>query len=187
MCGRIRCSRPARFAPSGLLRSRRHVTALRLTSERRLRRVPDDLMLPASSLRTLRAAPLSAPCDCRASEATMVGTAGPARPGDPAARAPGVRRAGGRAALRARRHRDRRPPRDAAAGRPRRRGRGAHRRVRDLQLLGVRRDRDRGAADRRRRPPRARPSTAWPACGSRSRSASAWPRSGWRSAARSST
>ena len=63
------------------------------------------------------------------------------RPRDPEARRAGARRARGRAALRARRHGDRRPPRPAAAGRARDRRDGSHRPVRDLQLPPVRHDR----------------------------------------------
>ena len=85
---------------------------------------------------------------------------------------PGVRRARRRAAVRARRHRDRRPPRHPAARRARRRGRRAHVGVRDLQLPRLRHDRHRRPPDRRRRPNAPRPSTASPASGSRSASAS---------------
>ena len=64
----------------------------------------------------------------------------PVRPRDPQARRAGARRARGRAALRPRRHGDRRPPRPAAARRARDRRDGAHRALRGLQLPPVRDD-----------------------------------------------
>ena len=78
------------------------------------------------------------------------------RPRDRPARAARARRARGGAALRPRRHRDRRSPRPAADRRARPRGDSARRRVHDLQLPHVRDDGGRRARVGRR-PPGARP------------------------------
>ena len=74
----------------------------------------------------------------------------PARPRDPPAGAAGPRRARRGAALRARRHGDRRPSRAAAARGARARGNGARGRVHDLQLPHLRDDGGRRARLRRR-------------------------------------
>src|SRR5215207_2872910 len=64
----------------------------------------------------------------------------PARPRDPAARSAGVRRAGRRAAVPARRLGHRRPPRDAPAGRPGHRRGGARDRGVTVRVPGLRHD-----------------------------------------------
>ena len=96
----------------------------------------------------------------------------PTRPRDPPARAAGARRARGGAALRARRHGDRRPSRAAAARRARARRDRARRRVHDLQLPDVRDDGGRRARVGRRAARAGGAARGAGALGRRSRSAS---------------